>query len=98
MNDSQKLILIVDDCYEDRLAYKRYLSRDLNKGKTTTESLQIVVRNTIEKYNLHQQLDRSSAQLQLLELAIESANDIVLITEAEPIDLPGSRIVYFRKI
>ncbi|MGB7056734.1 MAG: response regulator [Geitlerinemataceae cyanobacterium] len=173
-HDSQTLVLIVDDCYEDRLTYKRYLSRDLElsykfveaesgeeglalaqqrppdcilldyqlpdtdglefiteykirlgenhppvviltgqgdesvavqamklgaqdylvKGKTTAESLQIVVRNAIEKSHLRQQLDRSSAQLRLLELAVESANDIVLITDAEPIDLPGPRIVY----
>jgi PAS domain S-box-containing protein len=174
MDKPKTLILIVDDCYEDRLAYKRYLSREFDgsyefveaesgeeglalaekhppdcllldyqlpdidglefvaeykirlgknhppaivltgqgdewvavqamklgaqdylvKGKTTAESLQIVVRNAIEKFHLRQQLDRSSAQLRLLELAVESANDTVLITEAEPIDPPGPRIVY----
>lgn len=174
MDARQKLILIIDDSAEDRLAYQRYLSKDLEssyefveaelgadglalaqqrlpdcilldyqlpdtdglefvadykrclgdshppvvmltgqgdesiavqaiklgaqdylvKGKTTAQSLQIVVRNAIEKSRLHRQLERSVAQLRLLELAVESTNDTVLITEAEPIDLPGPRIVY----
>ncbi len=47
--------------------------------------------------------DRSSAEalqhsnmerLRLLESVVVNANDAVLITEAEPIDLPGPRIVY----
>lgn len=174
MDADQKLILIIDDSAEDRLAYKRYLSRDfessyqfleaesgaeglalaqqrhpdcvlvdyqlpdtdglefvadykrclgdshppvvmltgqgdesiavqaiklgaqdyLVKGKTTAQGLQIVVRNAIEKSHLHQQLERSLAQLRLLELAVESTHDMVLITEAEPLDPPRPRIVY----
>jgi PAS domain S-box-containing protein len=34
------------------------------------------------------------AQLRLLESVVISTNDAVLITEAEPIDEPGPRIVY----
>lgn len=174
MNVLKKLILIVDDCPEDRATYKRYLSRDLDssyefleaesgeegldlarqcppdcilldyqlpdtdglefvaaykldlgnqhppivmltgqgnesvavnamklgaqdylvKGKTTAENLRIVVRNTLEKSNLRQQLDRSLARLRLLELAVESTHDIVLIAEAEPNDFTRPRIVY----
>ncbi len=33
-------------------------------------------------------------RLRLMEAAIENANDVILITEAEPVDLPGPRIVY----
>jgi PAS domain S-box-containing protein len=33
-------------------------------------------------------------QLRLLELVVVNTNDSVLITEAEPIDPPGPRIVY----
>ena len=39
-------------------------------------------------------LQTSSAQLQLLETCVARLNDIVLITEAEPIDQPGPRIVF----
>lgn len=37
---------------------------------------------------------RNEAQLRLLETAVAHLNDVVLITEAEPIDDPGPRIVY----
>ncbi len=33
-------------------------------------------------------------QLRLLQAAVEHANDVILITEAEPIDSPGPRVVY----
>lgn len=36
----------------------------------------------------------SQAQLRLLEAAVSRLNDIVLITEAEPLDDPGPRIVF----
>lgn len=36
----------------------------------------------------------ASERLRLLESVVVNANDAVLITEAEPIDLPGPRIVY----
>ncbi len=36
----------------------------------------------------------SEARLRLLQTAIDRINDVVLITEAEPIDAPGPRIVY----
>ena len=36
-------------------------------------------------------------RLRLLESVVVNANDAVLITEAEPIDLPGPRIVYCNK-
>ena len=37
---------------------------------------------------------RDEEQLRLLESVVLNTNDAVLITEAEPIDLPGPRIVY----
>lgn len=36
----------------------------------------------------------SFERLRLLESVVINANDAILITEAEPIDLPGPRIVY----
>lgn len=39
-------------------------------------------------------LDRAEADVVLLRNAIARLNDIVLITEADPIDLPGPRIVF----
>lgn len=38
--------------------------------------------------------NRSTERLRLLESVVVNANDAVLITEAEPIDQPGPRIVY----
>ncbi|MDB6154150.1 MAG: two-component system sensor protein, partial [Chthoniobacteraceae bacterium] len=40
---------------------------------------------------------RDDDRLRLLENAIEHANDAILITEAEPIDEPGPRIIYVNK-
>ncbi len=37
---------------------------------------------------------RTEQQLRLLQAAVENANDVILITEAEPIDQPGPRVVY----
>lgn len=37
---------------------------------------------------------RSEEQLKLLEKAVASLNDMVLITEAQPVDRPGPRIVF----
>lgn len=39
-------------------------------------------------------LERSNTQLRLLETCVSRLNDIVLITEAEPFDEPGPRIVF----
>ncbi len=36
----------------------------------------------------------AEARLRLLEAAVEQANDVILITESEPIDQPGPRVVY----
>ena len=37
---------------------------------------------------------KADERLRLLETAVENANDVVVITEAEPVGLPGPRIVY----
>ena len=36
-------------------------------------------------------------RLQLLESSVEHANDAILVTEAEPVDQPGPRIIYVNK-
>ena len=38
--------------------------------------------------------DSREERLRLLESVVINANDAVLITEAEPVDLPGPRIVF----
>lgn len=40
---------------------------------------------------------RSQEQLRLLETSIDYLNDVVLITEAEPFDLPGPKILFVNK-
>ena len=47
-----------------------------------------------ERKQAEMALKTSSAQLQLLETCVSRLNDIVLITEAEPFDGPGPRIVF----
>ncbi len=37
---------------------------------------------------------RAEQRLHLLEIAVERANDVIIITEAEPFDAPGPSIVY----
>src|SRR5690606_22239404 len=40
---------------------------------------------------------QSEARLRLLQAAVDRINDVVLITDAEPIDEPGPTIVYANK-
>ncbi len=50
----------------------------------------------IDPMSEQQRMERQHAEerLRLLESAVVHANDVILITEAEPIDYPGPRIVY----
>lgn len=47
-----------------------------------------------ERRRTEESIRASHVQLQLLETCISRLNDIVLITEAEPFDEPGNRIVF----
>ena len=47
-----------------------------------------------EKERLLAERDAAQERLHLLEMAVENASDVILISEAEPIDLPGPRVVY----
>ncbi|MGI4791124.1 MAG: HD domain-containing phosphohydrolase [Janthinobacterium lividum] len=68
------------------------------------ESLVILSRHVMAQFELPRQSaaqdklmqDRRKVteRLRLLEAAVEKANDVILITEAEPFDSPGPRIVY----
>ena len=42
-------------------------------------------------------MEESAAHMQLLFSAVEKGEDVVLITEAEPIDSPGPRVVYVNR-
>jgi PAS domain S-box-containing protein len=61
----------------------------------------LVVQRMGETQRINEQLEQKilelrliSERLRLMELAIVNANDVVIITEAKPIELPGPRIVY----
>ncbi len=41
-----------------------------------------------------QAMENASAAMRMLATAVERAQDVVLITESEPVDLPGPRILY----
>ena len=51
-------------------------------------------RRIAEQEQIMQERWKVTERLRLLEAAVEKANDAIIITEAEPIDLPGPRIVY----
>ena len=41
---------------------------------------------------------KAENRLRMLESSIENANDAILVTEAEPFDLPGPRIIYANRV
>ena len=51
-------------------------------------------RRTSDQKRLLEEYEKAGTRLRLLEAAVENANDVILITEAEPFGLPGPRIVY----
>ena len=61
------------------------------------EALQALARQAVAQLELRRQLaerSRIEEHLRLLQSTVEHANDVVLITEAEPIDQPGPRVIY----
>jgi two-component system CheB/CheR fusion protein len=61
------------------------------KIETSKEELQSINR---ELRSLNEELQRREQSLRVLSKAVEQARDAVLITEAEPLDRPGPRVVY----
>ncbi len=61
------------------------------------ELLQQVQRELAERTQAEEALRRNQFQLRMFESAIEHANDVIVITEAEPFDVPGPRIVYVNR-
>ena len=51
-------------------------------------------RRSAEQERAMQEREKVTERLRLLEAAVEKANDVIIITEAEPINQPGPRIVY----
>ena len=54
----------------------------------------LAVRRTEEVERQIEQQKTSSAMMQMLYRAVERAEDVILVTEAEPLDEPGPRILY----
>jgi len=67
------------------------ISKDDSTGRRFFTS---ILRDITERKRVESALLASNAQLQLLETCVSRLNDIVLITEAEPFDGPGPRIVF----
>ena len=51
-------------------------------------------RQSAERERAMQEHEKMMERLRLLEAAVEKANDVIIITEAEPVNQPGPRIVY----
>ena len=58
------------------------------------QALASSVADKVDLAFLRSHVTRSTERLRLLESVVVNANDAVLITEAEPIDLPGPRIIF----
>ena len=54
----------------------------------------LAVKRSDEMNRLLEEARGSSAMTRMLVSAVEKAQDVILITEAEPVDLPGPRILY----
>lgn len=99
IDDEQHGLLIIADTvtHPGLSAAGRYVL--LTHAAQITATLELM---TLRQESSLEQLPESSEQgrframerLRLLESVVVNANDAVLITEAEPIDLPGPRIVY----
>ena len=61
-------------------------------GKLT--GVQGIGRDITQRRAAQDALRAANAQLRMLDLCIAKLNDVVMIAEAEPFDLPGSRIVF----
>ena len=72
-------------------AAQEYVLRTLATEVGDQLQLEHLRRTHEEARSLH---STSNERLRLLESVVVNANDAVLITEAEPIDLPGPRILY----
>lgn len=58
------------------------------------EHQQAIRREINDRQQLETEHKRSEERIRLLESVVVHANDAVVVTEAEPIDLPGPRILY----
>ena len=56
--------------------------------------VQTVARDITVYREQEKRLQAANSRLELLELCVSHMNDVVLITEAEPINAPGPRVVY----
>ncbi len=76
----------------DSLGYRWFQSRGQAKWDEAGRPVRMVglVTDVTERKVAEQELN-------LMKSAIDNANDAILITEAEPIDLPGPRVIYCNK-
>jgi diguanylate cyclase (GGDEF)-like protein/PAS domain S-box-containing protein len=65
---------------------------ELNPGSAVLESLDPAVSSRIA--GVPDEAERQKLRLRLLESVVITAHDAVMITEAEPLELPGPRIIY----
>ena len=76
----------------DRRGYRWFRARGQAKRDDSGRAVRMV--GAIKDISDQMTADQ---ELRLLKAAIDNANDAILITEAEPIDVPGPRVVYSNK-
>ncbi|TGL61508.1 PAS domain S-box protein [Leptospira sarikeiensis] len=77
---------VKDLATNSKLRFSDLLPKEKLNAELLDRSLRLILKDQISKDNLN-----------LLKIGIERSNDIFLITEAQPIDEPGPRIVYVNK-
>lgn len=90
-NSAKEIFFPLD--YKEKINLKRYFEKELHKFQKINLQEQ---QKIIQSYN-HLNFKNINEQLKFYDKLFDSIKDSVVITEAEPIDKPGPRVVYVNK-
>ncbi len=90
-------VLMVTNCGNEAIAVqamKKGATDYLSKEQITAENLQSALDHALEKAGLLWELKATQEQLKFQAHILSQVTDAVMVTEAKPIDEPGTRILY----